>query len=59
MRDLVDARRNAGSLFLIVAALVLVGYFIPNAAVQQYTVFIWFAFFALALAWALLRRPRA
>jgi len=50
VRDLVDARRNAGSLFLIVAALVLVGYFIPNTAVQSYTVYIWFAFFLLIIA---------
>ncbi len=32
VRDVVDSRRNAGSLFLVVAALVLVGYFIPNQA---------------------------
>ncbi len=50
VRDVVDARRNAGSLFLIVAALVLVGYFIPNTAVQSYTVFVWFAFFLLIIA---------
>ena len=50
MRDVVDSRRNAGSLFLIVAALVLVGYFIPNTAVQSYTVYIWFAFFLLIIA---------
>ncbi len=47
VRDVVDARRNAGSFFLLVAALVLVGYFIPNPAVQSYTVFVWFAFFLL------------
>ncbi|PRY50457.1 Protein of unknown function (DUF3043) [Geodermatophilus tzadiensis] len=45
VRDVVDARRNAGSFFLGVAALVLVGYFIPNPAVQSYTVFVWFFFF--------------
>ncbi|WP_299955533.1 DUF3043 domain-containing protein [uncultured Modestobacter sp.] len=49
VRDLVDARRNAGSVFLVVAALVLVGYFIPNPAVQSYTVFIWFAFFLVII----------
>ncbi|MEX5720275.1 DUF3043 domain-containing protein [Geodermatophilus maliterrae] len=47
VRDVVDARRNAGSFFLVVAGLVLVGYFIPNPAVQNYTVFVWFAFFLL------------
>jgi cation transport ATPase len=50
VRDIVDARRNAGSLFLVVAALVLLGYFIPNTAVQSYTVFVWFAFFLVIIA---------
>ena len=50
VRDVVDARRNAGSLFLVVAALVLAGYFIPSPAVQSYTVFVWFAFFLLIIA---------
>ncbi len=49
VRDVVDARRNAGSMFLVVAALVLVGYFIPNQAVQSYTVFVWFAFFLVII----------
>jgi Protein of unknown function (DUF3043) len=49
VRDVVDARRNAGSLFLVVAALVLIGYFIPNPAVQGYTVFVWFAFFLVII----------
>jgi cation transport ATPase len=49
VRDVVDARRNAGSFFLVVAALVLLGYFIPNSSVQGYTVFVWFAFFLVIL----------
>ncbi len=49
VRDVVDTRRNAGSFFLPVAALVLVGYFIPNPAVQNYTVFVWFLFFLLII----------
>jgi hypothetical protein len=49
VRDVVDARRNAGSFFLVVAALVLVGYFIPNTAVQSYTVFLWFLFFLVII----------
>jgi hypothetical protein len=49
VRDVVDARRNAGSLFLVVAALVLLGYFIPNSSVQGYTVFVWFAFFLVII----------
>ena len=50
VRDIVDARRNAGSFFLAVAALVLLGYFIPNTQVQSYTVFVWFAFFLVIIA---------
>lgn len=50
VRDVVDSRRNAGSFFLVVAALVLVGYFIPNPAVQGYTVYVWFAFFLVIMA---------
>ncbi|MGK5113422.1 MULTISPECIES: DUF3043 domain-containing protein [unclassified Geodermatophilus] len=50
VRDVVDARRNAGSLFLVVAGLVLIGYFIPNPAVQSYTVFLWFLFFLVIIA---------
>jgi hypothetical protein len=49
VRDVVDARRNAGSFFLVVAALVLAGYFVPNPAVQSYTVFLWFLFFLVIL----------
>jgi Protein of unknown function (DUF3043) len=50
VRDVVDARRNAGSFFLVVAGLVLVGYFIPSTAVQSYTVFVWFLFFLVIIA---------
>jgi hypothetical protein len=49
VRDLVDSRRNAGSFFLPVAALVLVGYFIPSPAVQNYTVLLWFVFFLVII----------
>ncbi|WP_448613214.1 DUF3043 domain-containing protein [Modestobacter sp. URMC 112] len=50
VRDVVDSRRNAGSAFLVVAGLVLVGYFIPSPAVQNYTVYVWFAFFLVIMA---------
>ncbi|HEV7870007.1 MAG TPA: DUF3043 domain-containing protein [Modestobacter sp.] len=50
VRNIVDARRNAGSFFLVVAALVLIGYFIPNPSVQGYTVYVWFAFFLVIIA---------
>jgi hypothetical protein len=47
VRDVVDARRNAGSFFLLVAGLVLVGYFVPSPQFQSYTVSIWLVFFLL------------
>jgi hypothetical protein len=49
VRDIVDTRRNAGSYFLPVAALVLAGYFIPSPAVQNYTVLLWFLFFLVII----------
>lgn len=45
VRNIVDSRRNIGSVFLLIAALVLVGYFIPDARVRSYTVLLWMAFF--------------
>ncbi|WP_409331276.1 DUF3043 domain-containing protein [Trujillonella humicola] len=45
VRDIVDARRNLGSFFLPIAALILVGYFVPSPAVQGYTVLLWMAYF--------------
>ena len=50
VRDIVDTRRNAGSFFLVVAGLVLIGYFIPSPVVQSYTVYVWFAFFLVIVA---------
>jgi hypothetical protein len=50
VRDIVDARRNLGSFFLPVAVLILVGYFVPNPAVQGYTVVVWMAYFLVFLA---------
>ena len=50
VRNVVDARRNAGSFFLVVAALVLIGNFVPNEQVRSYTVSIWLVFFLLIIA---------
>ncbi len=50
VRDVVDARRNAGSFFLLVAALVLIGNFVPNEQVRSYTVSLWLVFFLLIIA---------
>ncbi len=49
VRDVVDARRNAGSFFLLVAALVLIGTVVPNAQLRDYTVSIWLVFFAVVI----------
>jgi len=45
VRNIVDSRRNIGSVFLLIAALVLVGYFIPDTRIRSYTVLLWMAFF--------------
>lgn len=45
VRNIVDSRRNIGSAFLVVAGLVLVGYFIPDTRIRSYTVLLWMAFF--------------
>ncbi len=45
VRNIVDSRRSIGSAFLLIAALVLIGYFIPDARVRSYTVLVWMAFF--------------
>ena len=50
VRDVVDSRRNAGSFFLFVAALVLLGNFVPNEQVRSYTVALWLVFFLLIIA---------
>ena len=45
VRDVVDTRRNVGSLFLVVAAVAVIGTFFPNLAVKSYASFVLFAFF--------------
>ncbi|CAN5444710.1 DUF3043 domain-containing protein [soil metagenome] len=49
VRNIVDSRRNIGSVFLLIAALVLVGYFIPDSRIRSYTVVLWMAFFVAIL----------
>src|SRR5918997_1450285 len=48
--EVVHSRRNAGSFFLFVAALVLLGNFVPNEQVRSYTVALWLVFFLLIIA---------
>jgi hypothetical protein len=49
VRDLVDARRGVGGLFLPIAAVSLVGNFIPSAAVKYYSFFLLFGYFILLI----------
>lgn len=45
VRNIVDSRRNIGSFFLPMAALVLAGYFIPDPRIREITVLVWMTFF--------------
>jgi hypothetical protein len=49
VRDVVDARRNVGSLFLVVAFVTLIGNFVPNLAVKTYAMFLLMGFFLLLI----------
>jgi amino acid permease len=45
VRNVVDSRRNVGSLFLLIAALAVVSFFVRNAYVQTYTSLLLMVFF--------------
>jgi hypothetical protein len=45
VRDVVDARRNIGSMFLAIAAVALIGTVVPSLVVRSYASFVLFAFF--------------
>jgi Protein of unknown function (DUF3043). len=47
VRDIVDTRRNAGGMFLLVAAIVFAGYFTPNVRIRAAAVSLWMMVFAL------------
>jgi hypothetical protein len=49
VRDVVDSRRNIGSLFLLVAAVSLVGTLVPSMAVKSYSSFVLLSFFLLLI----------
>ncbi|RZU31270.1 DUF3043 domain-containing protein [Blastococcus saxobsidens] len=49
VRDVVDSRRNVGSLFLAVAAVALIGTFVPSLAVKTYSSFVLFGFFLVLI----------
>ena len=49
VRDIVDSRRNIGSLFLAVAGVALIGTFVPSTLVRGYASFLLFGFFLLLI----------
>jgi hypothetical protein len=49
VRDVVDARRNIGSLFLAIAAVALIGTVVPSILVRNYASFLLFGFFLLLI----------
>jgi hypothetical protein len=48
-RNVVDARRNVGSLFLVVAAIAVVGTVVPNPALRSYASLLLMLFFVVFL----------
>lgn len=49
VRDIVDSRRNIGSIFLFVAVLVFVGYLLPSSAARAWAVSLWMAVFLMII----------
>jgi hypothetical protein len=49
VRDVVDARRNVGSLFLAIAGVALIGTVVPSLVVRNYASFLLFGFFLLLI----------
>lgn len=49
VRDIVDSRRNMGSIFLFVAVLVFVGYLVPSSAARAWAVSLWMAVFLMII----------
>jgi cation transport ATPase len=45
VRDVVDTRRNIGSVFLFVAALIMVSLVVPSPAFKNYATMVWLVFF--------------
>jgi hypothetical protein len=50
VRDIVDSRRNVGSLFLAVAGVALIGTVVPNLTVKSLSTFFLLAYFLLLVA---------
>jgi uncharacterized protein (DUF58 family) len=54
VRDVVDARRNVGSFFLVVAGVAVVGTIAPNVALRSYASLLLFLFFIVFIGDSLL-----
>jgi hypothetical protein len=50
VRDIVDSRRNVGSLFLAIAGVALIGTVVPDLTVRTYATFLLFGYFLLLVA---------
>jgi hypothetical protein len=50
VRDVVDTRRNAGSIFLLIAGLVVVGLIVPSPAVKNFMTLVYLAFLLVIIA---------
>lgn len=49
VRDVVDARRNIGSLFLAIAGVALIGTVVPSPAIQSYATLLLISYFLLLI----------
>jgi hypothetical protein len=49
VRNVVDSRRNVGSIFMVIAVLLLASYAVPSTAVRSYMFAAWFGFFVLVV----------
>jgi hypothetical protein len=49
VRDIVDARRNIGSLFLVIAGVALIGTIVPSLILRSYASFLLFGFFIVLI----------
>jgi hypothetical protein len=49
VRDIVDARRNVGSFFLVIAAVALIGTIAPSTVVKNYASLLLFGFFLVMI----------
>jgi Protein of unknown function (DUF3043) len=58
VRDVVDARRNVGSLFLVVAGIAVVGTVAPNLTLRSYASFLLMIFFLVFIVDSLLLSRR-